>query len=609
MTFLQTIDTRNSYQSETMHVRFSFLAILLILLTTVYPTESIAQNRRVARADQAFELRQYSEALGLYRRAYNRVRNKDRREANRVLYQTALCYRYLNNPRLAETYFRRVVRANYPEPLAVLYLAETLMQNGKFEDAATFFARYAELAPESWHGPRGMEAASLAPKLLANPNLYQVEQARIFNSREDDMTPAFADHRASSLVFASSREDAVGKDKDRWTGFSHTSFFISYLDRAGNWSRPVLLDEGPVNTSVNEGAPSLNASATRMYFTRCQRSPDRDLGCRIFVSSRQGANWGEPQEVVLVADSALTVGHPAISPDELELFFVSDKPEGQGRLDIWVSRRRAPGDSFGPPENLGAVINTPGNEMFPYVHEDGSLYFASDGHPGLGGLDLFVSRRGPEGFSQPVNLGVPLNSTADDFGIVFYPGREQGFFTSNRQGSRGYDLYSFYLAPLEFTISGVVRSAADRRPLAGASIQLIGSDGSLLQAESGNDGRYNFGKAQVNESVFYNLVASRERYFASRGEISTRGAESSMDFTLDFELEPIPQAPIALPEILYDFASWELLPQFRDSLNGLVRTMVDNPNIVIELASHTDSRGTDEVNDTLSQRRAQSVVE
>ena len=593
-----------------MHAGFRyFILFAAFSFFFLLPDEAAAQDRRLVRADQAYELQQYSEALNFYRRAYNRVRRKDRAEGIRVIYRTAMCYHYLNDHRRAEAWFRRAVRMNYPDPEAILYLAETLVQNEKYEEALQQFRRYAERVPDDWRGQRGIDAIEKARELMAEPTDYEVEPVRILNTREDDYTPAFADHRSGSLVYASGRGEALGKSKDLWTGQQHTSLFVTFQDRAGNWSRPVLLDEGPINTEYNEGAPSVNSSGTRMYFTRCVRSPDISMGCRIFVAERQGPNWIEPREVPLTRDSSVTVGHPAISPNDLELFFVSDMPGGIGTKDIWVVRRNSPNDAFGQPENLGAVINTPGNEMFPHVRQDGTLYFSSDGHPGLGGLDIFMSSRTPEGWTEPENLGVPINSPADDFGITFAVGREQGFFSSNRPGSRGFDIYSFYLAPPEFSISGIVRDDSTKAVLQNAVVQLVGSDGSLNQVTTNREGRYLFDKYVVRENIAYELVASRESYFSSRGRVSTVNQPASKDFTLDFALEAIPERAIPLPEILYEFAQWELQPQFRDSLNGLVRTLRDNPNIVIELASHTDSRGTDAVNDTLSQRRAQVVVD
>ncbi len=598
-----------SKESITMNTTIRLIVIAATLLFTVWPAGLIAQDRRLERAEKAFELRQYHEAIDLYQRAYNRVRRNDRAEATRLIFQIALCHRYTNNHRMAEAWFNRAVRANYPDPVAVLYLADAMMTNEKFDQALENYQRFAELAPDDWRGPHGIASVELARELMENPTPYQVEAVRLFNSRRDDFTPAFADHRASSLIFASSRDDALGRNSDPWTGNQHTSFFITYQDRAGDWDRPSLLDEGPINTEYNEGAPSINAQATEMFFTRCLRSEDTDMGCRIFRAQREGANWGSPREVRLTTDSLVTLGHPAISPDGMELYFVTNMPGSLGERDIWVARRPTPNGEFTNPEHLGKPVNTPGNEMFPFVREDGTLFFASDGHPGLGGLDIFVSSPSPDGWSQPENLGVPINSPADDFGIVFRPGREEGFLSSNRGRTGAYDIYSFGLQPLEFMISGVVRDDTTKTPVPDALVQLIGSGGSIHQVETGRDGSFVFDRSVVRENTVYEILVNKSGYFAGRERVSTIGYDRSHDLEQDVHISPIPVTAIELPEILYEFASWELQPQFKDSLNGLVRTMLDNPNIVVELASHTDSRGTHDYNDTLSQRRAQSVVD
>lgn len=574
------------------------------------PKSAEAQARRIERADQAFEGRQYSEALDLYRKGYRRVQRNDRREGVRILFKTAMCYKYLNEPRRAESFFRRAIRGNYPDPVAILYYAETLMQNEKYDDALEQFKRYAEEVPDDWRGQRGVESVQLAQDLLDNPGLYEVNFDRTFSSRSDDFTPAFGDHLNSNLIFSSARDEALGDKTDPWTGQSFTSLFVSFQDRRGDWSNPVLLDEGPINTEFNEGAPAVNASGTELYFTRCYAIPDKEMGCRIFQSSRQGANWGEPKELNLVNDSTISVGHPAISPDEMQLYFVSDMPGGEGGKDIWVAERESPGGEFLNPKNLGPTINTPGDEMFPYVKEDGTLYFSSNGHPGLGGLDIFFSRRDVDSWTKPQNIGTPVNSSADDFGIVFKKGTESGFFTSNRRerGAHGDAIFSLYLAPVEFTLQGTIRDDSTKIVLPGAQIQLVGSDGSFAQAESDEQGEYFFSKDRLKENTSYEILVSKERYFNERGQETTQGISRSRDFVYDFYLEAIPDTPIELPEILYDFASWELLPQYQDSLNGLIQTLQDNPGITVELGSHTDSRGTDAFNDTLSQRRAQSVV-
>lgn len=585
-----------------------YLLFFFVFFVAFIP-DAEAQERRVERADKAFELHQYSDAVNLYRRAYNRVRRKDRREAGRISYNTGIAFMRMNDPRRAEMQFKRAIRMRYQEPEVYLYLAEALVSNEKYDEAAVNFYQFMELAPDDWRGPRGLETIELSKNLAANLTPYEVEAVRVFNSRQDDFTAAWGDHRASIIVFASNRDDAIGKDTDPWFGQKHTSLFVSYLDRAGTWSTPALLDEGPINTEYNEGAPATNSSGTELFFTRCLRSPDVEMGCRIMVSQRQGANWGEPREVKLTNDSIVSVGHPAISPDGLTLYFASTMPGGMGGHDIWYARRRAPGDEFGPPQNLGEPVNTPGNEMFPYVHDDGTLFFSSDGHPGMGGLDIFQSELTPEGWTKPENLGAPINSPMDDFGMLFKPSLKQGYFSSNRRGTRGYDIHSFYLAPVEFTISGTVRDDSTKAVIPGVTIQLVGSDGTLVQAETNAEGLYRFDKNILREQTSYELLASKTRYFSARAQQSTVEFNRSRDFVIDINMQALPVTPIALPEILYDFGRWELLPQYRDSLNGLVQTLNDNPQLVIELASHTDNRGTEAANDTLSQRRAQSVVD
>jgi len=585
------------------------LLIFLVLLLTFISAETSAQNRRVARGDRAFEQSHYIDAVNHYRRAFSRVRRTDRREAARISYNSGIALIRLNNFRQAEMQFRRAIRLGLQEPNAFFHFGEVLFSNGKLEEARYNFQRFLELVPGDLRGIQRLASLDLSLSLIANPTPYEVVLAREFNSRRDDFTSAWGDHRASVLIFSSTRDEALGEDLDPWFGKKHSSLFVAYRDRAGNWSNPVLLDEGPVNTVSNEGAPSTNTQANELFFTRCIRSTEAEEGCRIFVARRQGNAWANPVEVVLTTDNTYTVGHPALSPDGFTLYFVSDLPGGQGGKDIWFVRRRTPTDTFGPPINLGVPVNTPGNEMFPFVREDGALYFSSDGHPGLGALDIFRTEWSPEGWSQPVNMGVPINSNMDDYGIVFIPGANQGFLTSNRAGSRGYDIHSFYLAPVEFTLRGTIRDQESLAELTEVIVQIIGSDGSLAQTKTNQLGQFSFGREAILQNTTYEILASKPGYFTQRTSQSTLEHSRSYDFVVDFTMAAIPPDPITLPDILYEFGRWELLPQYRDSLQGLVRTMNDNPGLVIELASHTDSRGSEAFNDTLSQRRAQAVVD
>ncbi len=594
-----------------MYIRLYIFFIFLLSIILI-PTELASQSRRIERGDEAFEQRHYHDAIEYYERAYSRTRSRDPDEAARITYNMAICYSKTNNSTRAEMRFRRAIRMGYEEkePEVLLLFANELLKNEKYEDALEQYELYAEKNPDDPRARAGIKSVEIAQELQDNPTRYEVNAERQFNSRQGaDFAPAYGDHRESSVIFTSARDAPLSDREDPWTGENFTNLFISYQDRQGDWSRPSLLDEGPVNTEFNEGTPSLNPGKTELYFTRCVTEEGKDLGCRIYRSARDGANWGDPSKIEFVNDSSITVGHPAISPDELELYFSSDMPGGVGGKDIWVARRNSVNEEFGRPVNLGSVINTKGNELFPYMREDGVLFFASDGHPGLGGLDIFYSERIGDKWSEPVNMGVPINSPGDDFAIVFKSNEKKGYFSSNRAGRRGDEIYSFILPPLEFALKGTVRDDSTKQVLPGATVQLIGSDGTIEVIETGEEGEYYFDKNKVRPNQDYEILVSKDNYFSERGQESTVDVERSREFVYDFYLEPIPETPIELPEILYAFDSWELRPQFQDSLSGLVQTLNDNPGLVIELASHTDSRGTHAHNDTLSQRRAQAVVD
>jgi peptidoglycan-associated lipoprotein len=291
------------------------------------------------------------------------------------------------------------------------------------------------------------------------------------------------------------------------------------------------------------------------------------------------------------------------------LFFSSDLANGQGGKDLWVAIRKSAGEQFGKPLNLGPNINTPGDEMFPFLRNDTTLYFSSNGHPGMGGLDLFRSTLVNGQWGPPINMQYPMNSAGDDFSIVFNPEEDKGFFTSNRRGGRGSDdIYSFVNPPVLFTIQGIVKDDNTLQVVPGAVIKMVGSDGTSIEAKTDTRGIYSFNKAQVKPRTTYELLCVKDNYFNKKARETTVGLETSKDFTIDFTIEPIPDKPVVLPDILYDLAKWDLKPQYQDSLQGLIKTLDENETIIVELASHTDSRGSDESNDVLSQKRAESVV-
>lgn len=594
---------------------FKGLIILLILLMAM-PEDSFAQrrfNRRMAAAEEAFQNYQFNHALNRYKKAYSRTR--DRSQRNYIIYQMAECYRFMNDTRRAEVNYRRLLRADYQEeePKLLLHYGNMLRSNEKYDLAEEAYLAYLELEPEDPLGLVGLESVRLAREWIDNPTKYEVTNERRINTRDDDFAPCYADRNYNSIIFTSNRDGVTGSGKDDWTDANYTDLFFARRDPKGDWGTPVLADNSEiVNTGSHEGAATFAQRFTNMYFTRCysQRTEEqRGYGCQIYMASRQGNSWSDPVKLELGGDSTHVVGHPTLSSDELTIIFSADFDGSHGGKDLWIATRESTTADFSPARNLGDVINTPGDEMFPFLRDDSLLYFSSNGHPGMGGLDIFRSSLVDGEWQQPVNMQYPINSPGDDFGITFKPDEEKGFFSSNRRGGRGGDdIYSFIKPPLVFTLQGNIRNEANLQPVPGASVRMVGSDGSSVEARTDPKGFYSFAPSQIRPGTTYELTVNEENYFISKGMFTTVDVFANKDFVVDFMLEPIPDKAIPLPEIRYELAKWDLLPQYQDSLQGLITILNQNPTIVIELAAHTDSRNTYEFNDILSQRRAESVV-
>ncbi|MGC9342501.1 MAG: OmpA family protein [Bacteroidales bacterium] len=575
---------------------------LLIVILLFAAGETYSQKKsKDYRANAAYEAGEYYEAIDLFKNAYNKI--KDRSKRGEIVFKIAECYRILRESRKAEVWYRKAINLDYQDPIIFLRYAEMLMMNENYDEASEQFKKYKELVPEDPRGENGIRSCQLAVEWLENPIGYEVEEMRYFNSRERDFSPAYAEEDYATVFFTSTRDDATGKETHGATGENFTDIFVSRQDRKGKWSTPIPLGE-EFSSEADDGTPNLSHDFMTLYFTRCPKGKNEQLGCQIFASRRSGAEWTTPDKLNIAGDSVV-VAHPAISPDNLTLYFVSDMNGTVGSKDIWKVTRANEGDDWSEPENLGQDINTPGDEMFPYVHTDGSLYFSSDSHIGMGGLDIFKANMGENGRWTIENLRAPINSPDDDFGIVFENDSERGFFSSSRKGRGNDELYSFYLPPLKFNITGVVRDEKTDRVIPDATVKSIGSDGITIETQTNNDGSFRF---MLQPNTDYVFIASSEKYLNGKERETTKGREKSTDFQATIYLSPVDQV-IEIDNIFYDFARWDLRPESMVSLDNLVETLNDNPNVTIELMSHTDSRGADEDNMLLSQRRAQSVVD
>jgi peptidoglycan-associated lipoprotein len=578
----------------------SILLTMIIMLS--FSGEAYSQKRsKDSKANAAYEAGEFYEAIDLYKKAYNKI--KDRTKRAEIVYKIADCYRILREARKAEVWYRKAINQDYQDPEIYLRYAQMLMMNEEYEEASEQFQKYKELVPEDPRAENGIRSCQLAVEWLENPIGYEVDIMRFFNSRERDFSPAFGQDDYATVYFTSTRDDATGKETHGATGENFTDIFVSRQDRKGKWSTPVPMGES-FSSEADDGTPNISHDFSTLYFTRCPRGKNEQLGCQIYKSQRKGMDWSEPDKVPILSDS-IVIAHPAISADNLSLYFVSDMSGTIGGKDIWKVTRANEGDDWSEPENLGQDINTPGDEMFPYVHADGTLYFSSDSHIGIGGLDIYKATLQESGRWKIENMRAPVNSSQDDFGIVFENENERGFFSSSRKGRGNDELYSFYLPPLKFNITGVVRDEKTDQVISEATVKSIGSDGITIESETGEDGSFRF---MLKPNTDYIFIANHENYLNGKERETTKGREKSTDFETTIYLAPVDQV-IEIDNIFYDFARWDLRPESMVSLDNLVETLNDNPNITIELRSHTDSRGSEEDNQVLSQKRAQSVVD
>jgi peptidoglycan-associated lipoprotein len=578
------------------------ILLLIILLIIVTPNPVTAQKRKTEKAYSSYNAGEYFDAIDQFKNAYSKTKRADKNSRTELVFMIAECYRLINDPKNAETWYKMAVKSAYSKPEAQFWLAESLKKNGKYPLAVDEFKKYKQIAPSDARADQEIRACELAVEWLKNPEAYKVEEIKDLNSKESDFSPAYGRDDFGLIYFTSSRDGASGNKTHGATGQNYTDIFESRIDKKSKWSTPVPVPV--INSDFEDGTPSFSSDFKELYFTRCEAGKRERKGCIIMYAKRTSESWTEPKNIGILPDSVIAA-HPALSPDGSTLYFVSDISGGFGKKDIWMVTRNKGGGAWSKPVNLGPDINTPGDELFPYVREDGTLYFSSDGLIGMGGLDIFKAKSQPDGSWIVQNMKPPINSFADDFGIAFENGNERGIFSSTRKGKGNDELYSFELPPLKFNVTGLVKDEKTGTAIPGSLVQLIASDGSNLQAETGTGGDFKF---SLKSNVDYIFLASKRGYLNGKEKETTKGQEKSREFMVTILLTAIDK-PIELPNILYDFGKWDLRPESMVSLDKLVETLLDNPNVTIELMSHTDSRDTEEYNLNLSQKRAQIVVQ
>ncbi len=580
--------------------KFMRLISLAILVTLVSFPANAQKKQKDSRAQAAFDAGEFFAAIDLYKNAYNKV---DKERKTGIFYKIGECYRILGDSRSSIIWYKKAVREDYQDPIIYLRYGQMLLENENYTEAEEQFRKYEDLVPDDPRGGIGIESCEAAIVWKDNPTGYIVENMRYFNSRQRDFSPAYVNEELTDVLFTSTREEAMGNETHGATGQNFADLFISSMDRKGKWSVPVPVES--LNSEFEDGTPCISPDFSSLYFTRCKKGKNQQLGCQIYRASADEKGWSEPQVEFEAFGDSITTAHPAISPDGSTLYFVSDMPGGLGENDIWKISKDGEGGGWGEPVNLGEEINTTGNELYPFVHSDGTLYFSSDSRVGLGGLDIYKAVLDETGSWMVENMKPPINSSEDDFGIVFEPNSERGFFSTSRKGRGNDDIFSFVLPPLEFSVTGVVKDERNDQILPGSIVKSVGSDGITVETSTSDEGAFKF---MLKPGTDYVFIASQPGYLNGKERESTKGLDQSKVFEVTIYLASTTHV-IELPNIFYDFAKWDLRPESMVSLDNLVETLNDNPNVTIELMSHTDSRGTPADNQELSQKRAQSVVD
>ena len=560
------------------------------------------RSAKLSDAEEKQRIGEYYEAAAIYRRVYTKTSPKKRDLRGYVAFRMAECNRMINSTAKAVSGYMNALRYDYPDSILYLRLGQMQQKNGRYADAIKNYDAYLQYDPTSVLAFNGVEGSQKALEWKKNPTRYVVKRMDKFNSRRGEFSPMLLGPDYDQLYFASSRS----KDKDQKisaiTGQNNNNFYVIKKDEQGNWLQPEELED-EVNTEFDEGTPSFTPDGNTMYYTYCTQAPEGDRTAEIYMSSRSSAKWGKGTKVEILKDSVTALAHPSVSPDGRWLYFVSDAVGGQGGKDIF--RARINGNDFGPMENLGPEINTPGDEVFPYVRDSVTLYFASNGHPGMGGLDIFRATLDSTEHWHVENMRSPINSNGDDFGITFEGVHERGFFSSNRNDARGYDhLYSFELPVITVKIEGIVFDV-DEVPIEGATVRIVGRDGLNAKVLTMKNGEY---EVELERDIRYVMMASARGFLNQNFELKTGAEEKNETYIVDFYLSPITK-PVVIENIFYDFDKATLRPESKAALDEMIKMLNDNPNVTIELGAHTDRKGTDKYNEGLAQRRAQSVVD
>lgn len=573
---------------------------IIVLVLGALMLFSCGAENSVRKAEQSLALGEYFNAAQMYKKAYSQTPPKERKLRGERAFALAECYRKINYTSRARGAYQNAVRYKYHDSIAFFYLAEMQRRDKDYKNAAKNYEIYLAHKPADKLAMNGLISAQNARKWKEESSGYKVKKFDMFNSRRSDFSPMLLGD--DQLFLSSTRPQAKGDKLNGITGIKNGDFFVCKKDEKGKWTKPEVITDA-INSEEDEGACCFTPDGKTMYFTRCREDESYPRYAEIFKSTRSDASWSTPTACVLTKDSLSSYAHPAVSPDGQWLYFVSDMPGGEGGLDIWRVRITAD-DNFGGVENLGAPINTPGDEMFPTFRPNGDLYFSSNGHPGMGGLDVWCAKQDSLKAWTLNRLGYPLNSEGDDFGLTFEGIYNRGFFASNRNDGHGWDhIYSFELAENILTVQGWVYEK-DGYELPQALVYMVGNDGTNQKISVKGDGSF---VVEVKPNVDYVLLGTCKGFLNHKQDFRADTAGVTKEYVLQFPLPSISR-PVLIDNVLYEFDKADLTKESETELMALVTLLNENPNITIELGAHCDYRGDEKYNLWLSQKRAESCV-
>ena len=580
--------------------------IFLFLFVLILSNSLLAQTP-LQKADTAFKNKDYVSAVKYYNKALGKATPD---QVTRINFKMGECYRYGNNYTEAKNWYQKAIDSGCNDSMLYYHMGNMLLKLGSYSDAITYFEKYLTVKPNDQLAKIKIESCQLGLKSKTNKPLHEVKVESNLCSTTSDYGIAYLS--STKVVLASTRMDLLGKyDPATMQGFSDL-YESTYNTDKKEWSKPSAF-KGPVNTSFNEGTFTYSTKSKIGYYMQCNGETGKKTNCNIMCSeyNENADSWGTPK-IFDYNSNTFSVGHPSISINDSVMYIVSDMPGGFGGKDIYIIKKTD--GKWGQPENLGTLINTVGDEMFPFLSGDSLLVFASDGQPGFGGLDIFTSKISKGKYGKPVNMMYPFNTSFDDFGLIFINSKDEGFFCSNRTGGVGDDdIYSYSKIPVILTAVGYVRDKQTEKGLDNAIVYFKGSDGSIDSAITDNKGKYEFTRMKPN--MKYTIKGTRDGYlndskkFNTDNDIYSRSYNKDGGYDLDFALIKITKEEVKINNIFYDYDKADLRPESKVELDVLVNILKETPDVNVQISSHSDERGAEKYNTELSQRRAQSVVD